>query len=89
LEIQRAGKTITLNINPLIRKVAMFDDETGAALTNSKGQPLMGKRSVLGISLKGAVAPMSAAGALKTISNEGVQTGAMILQMPQQVAHLA
>ena len=89
LEIHRAGKTITLNINPLIRKVALFDDETGSALTNSQGQPKMGQRSVLGISLKGAVAPMSAVGAFRTISNEVVQTGAMILQMPQQVVHLA
>lgn len=89
LLIERGSQKLNLAVTPMIRQVALFDEETGAPLKDSSGQAISGKRAVLGIALKGQVAPMSVTGAFKTIGSELTQTGAMILQLPQQVSQLA
>jgi membrane-associated protease RseP (regulator of RpoE activity) len=89
LKIQRGSETLSVSVTPMIRKVTLFDEETGSMLKDSAGNPINGNRAVLGIALKGEVAPMSFVGAAKTIGYELTQTGAMILQLPQQVSHLA
>jgi len=89
VRLQRGSETVSVSVTPLIRKVTLFDDETGAMLKDATGNPISGNRAVLGISLKGEVAPMSLVGAAKTIGSELSQTGTMILQLPQQVSHLA
>jgi len=89
LKVLRSGKTIETSVTPLMRQVALFDEETGVALKDKSGKPVSGSRAVLGIALKGELAPMSPVGAAKTIGSELTQTGGMILQLPQQVSHLA
>ena len=89
LSVLRAGKALSLQITPVMRRVTLFNDQTGAVVKDSKGKPKTGMRSVLGVSLRGEVAPMSAQGAFETIGQELTQTGQMILQLPQQVTHLA
>jgi membrane-associated protease RseP (regulator of RpoE activity) len=89
LTVLRSGERVALTVTPVMREVALMDDQTGAPLKDAAGNVVQGMRPVLGISLKTEVAPMSVSGAFQTMGQELAQTAGMIISLPQQTAQLA
>lgn len=89
LTVLRSGHSLSVKITPVMREVALYNEQTGEALKDSTGKAKLGLRPVLGISLQTEVAPMTISGAFQTMGHELSQTAGMILTLPQQAAHLA
>jgi membrane-associated protease RseP (regulator of RpoE activity) len=89
LVVDRAGKRIQLTVTPAVMLRPEIDPTTNAPKYLADGKLALAKRGVLGIQLANERLPFDAGYTAAFVQNTIGQTGAMVLNLPQQVYNLA
>lgn len=89
LTVNRAGKTIHVQINPALEPRPVVDELTGQAVKNSDGTLRLASRGVLGIQLAYQRAPYPLSYSMAYVNMALTQTASLVSTLPAQISQLA
>ena len=86
--VLREGKLVTLNVTPVLRESAVYD-QNGNAVVDAAGMPLTELRPFIGVQLKPEMLPLGADQIVGEIGAQLSGTVGLIAALPMEVAQMA